>query len=265
MANESNKKTLAIIQARMNSSRLPGKVLMPINERPMLDYMIERVSSASAIDDFVVATSNESSDNPIEEFCKDNNVKVFRGKLDDVLDRFYQASKSIEAEIIIRLTGDCPLIDPNILNTMVGIFKKNNYDYIANTAPPEGITFPEGMDVEIFSIAALEKAWKEAKKPSEREHVTFYFWKNPDLFSIFRHDLERDISSYRLTVDYPEDFELIGHIIENFSDQLDHADLKQIIKFLEDNPELSDLNKNIESFSGWTASLEEDKEKGYLT
>ena len=265
MPQESNKKTLAIIQARMNSSRLPGKVLMPINGRPMLDYMIKRVSSASEIDDFVIATSIESSDNPVEEYCIENNVNVFRGNLDDVLDRFYQASKSIEAEIIIRLTGDCPLVDPKILNTMVGIFKKNNYDYIANTAPPEGITFPEGMDVEIFSKAALEKAWKEAKKPSEREHVTFYFWKNPELFSTFRHDLKEDLSNYRLTVDYPEDFELVLHIIEKFSDQLDHADLKQILKFLEDNPELSDLNKNIESFSGWTTSLEQDKEKGYLT
>ena len=265
MTQDSNKKTLAIIQARMNSSRLPGKVLMPINGRPMLDYMIERVSSASEIDDFVIATSTESSDNPIEEFCKANNVNFFRGNLDDVLDRFYEASKISDASIIVRLTGDCPLVDPKILDAMVGIYKINSYDYIANRAPPEGITFPEGMDVEIFSRKALEKAWRLAKKPSEREHVTFYFWKNEDLFSIYRYDLDENLSNYRLTVDYPEDFELIEIIIENFSDQFIHADLKQIINFLEDNPELLALNKNIESFSGWTASLEEDKAKGYLS
>ena len=124
MPQESNKKTLAIIQARMNSSRLPGKVLMPINGRPMLDYMIERVSSASEIDDFVIATSIESSDNPVEEYCIENNVNVFRGNLDDVLDRFYQASKSIEAEIIIRLTGDCPLVDPKIQIRWLGFIRK---------------------------------------------------------------------------------------------------------------------------------------------
>tara|TARA_E500000331_G_scaffold57023_1_gene51042 strand:+ start:4030 stop:4827 length:798 start_codon:yes stop_codon:yes gene_type:complete len=265
MTKESNKKTLAIIQARMNSSRLPGKVLMPINGRPMLDYMIERISSSSEIDDFVIATSIESSDNPIEEFCVDNNVNFFRGNLDDVLDRFYEASKISDASIIVRLTGDCPLVDPKILDAMIGIYKKNNYDYIANTAPPEGITFPEGMDVEIFSRVALDRAWKEAKKPSEREHVTFYFWKNEDLFSTYRFDLSENLSNYRLTVDYPEDFELVKCIIENFSDQLNNTDLNQIVNFLEDNPELLALNKNIESFSGWTASLEEDKVKGYLS
>ena len=233
MNSKTNKRTLVIIQARMNSVRLPGKVLMPINERPMLDYMIERLSSASEIDDFVIATSTEPSDDPIEEFCKENNFNYYRGNLNDVLDRFYCASKTSDASIIIRLTGDCPLVDPNIIDMMLRIFKKNKYDYIANTAPPEGITFPEGMDVEIFSKAALEKAWIEAKKPSEREHVTFYFWKNNDLFSIFRHNLSQDLSKYRLTVDYPEDFELVKKIIEHFGESIPKTDLYQIIEFLE--------------------------------
>ncbi len=189
------KKTLAIIQARMNSTRLPGKVLKLIDTRPMLGYMAERVSSASEVDDYVIATSVEVSDDPIEEFCINNGIPVFRGNNEDVLDRFYHASKITNAKIIIRLTGDCPLVDPNIINKMVRIFKKNSYDYLANTAPPEEITFPEGMDVEIFTKEALKKAWNEAEKPSEREHVTFYFWKNKNLFSTFRYDRGENYSS----------------------------------------------------------------------
>tara|TARA_Y100000739_G_scaffold229726_1_gene245718 strand:+ start:9461 stop:10255 length:795 start_codon:yes stop_codon:yes gene_type:complete len=264
MSDKPNKKTIAIIQARMNSKRLPGKVLMPINGTPMLGFMIERVLSSSEVDELIVATSLEPSDDPIEIYCKENEINCFRGDLNDVLDRFYNASKTSDANIIIRLTGDCPLVDSNILDAMITIFKENNFDYIANTAPPEGITFPEGMDVEIFSKNALEKAWNEAKKPSEREHVTFYFWKNKDLFSIFRYDLNQDLSNYRLTVDYPEDFELVRRIIENFGDQITETNLAQIIKFLSDNPLISALNEDIESFSGWQPSLEEDKAKGYI-
>lgn len=258
----SNKKTMAIIQARMNSTRLPGKVLKLIDTRPMLGYMAERVSSASEVDDYVIATSSAVSDDPIEEFCTNNDIPFFRGNLDDVLDRFYQASKIADAKIIIRLTGDCPLVDPNIINKMVRIFKKNSYDYMANTAPPEGITFPEGMDVEIFSKEALKKAWKEAEKPSEREHVTFYFWKNKNLFSTFRYDLEENYSNYRLTVDYPEDFELVEKIIQHFNNSKLQFNMDEIIAFLVENPEITDLNKNIESFSGWKDSLEQDKLRG---
>ena len=146
---------------------------------------------------------------------------------------------------------------------MVRIFKKNSYDYLANTAPPEGITFPEGMDIEIFTKEALKKAWNEAEKPSEREHVTFYFWKNKNLFSTFRYDLEENYSSYRLTVDYPEDFELVEKIIQHFSNSKLQFKLDEIIAFLVANPEITDLNKNIESFSGWENSLEQDKLRGY--
>ena len=253
------KKTLAIIQARMNSTRLPGKVLKLIYARPMLGYMAERVSSASEVDDYVIATSVEVSDDPIEEFCINNDIPVFRGNLHDVLDRFYRASEITDAGIIIRLTGDCPLVDPNIINTMVRMFKKNSYDYLANTAPPEGITFPEGMDIEIFTKEALKKAWNEAEKPSEREHVTFYFWKNKNLFSTFRYDLEENYSDYRLTVDYPEDFEVVEKIIQHFHNSTLQFNMDEIVTFLVENPEITDLNKNIESFSGWKDSLEKDK------
>ncbi len=259
---KSNKRTLAIIQARMSSSRLPGKVLMPIKGRPMLEYLIDRVSSASEVDDFVIATSIDGSDDPIESFCRDKGINFFRGSLEDVLDRFYMAAKKSDANIIVRLTGDCPLVDPKTLDTMINIYKNNDYDYVANTAPPDGITFPEGMDIEIFSRIALEKAWKEASKPSEREHVTFYFWKNTDLFSIYRYDLSQNLSNYRLTVDYPEDFELVKNIIKYFGDSLSDIQLHQIIEFLNDNPSLLLLNKDIEAFSGWQASLKEDKAKG---
>jgi spore coat polysaccharide biosynthesis protein SpsF len=256
-------KTLAIIQARMNSARLPGKVLMPVNDRPLLSYMVERVRTASYVDNLLIATSIEESDDPIEQYCLNNHIPVFRGNLDDVLDRFYQASKTYESEIIVRLTGDCPLIDPTIIDTMISKFKNSDFDYLANTAPPKGITYPEGMDVEIFTKESLKKAWMEAKKPSEREHVTFYFWKNTHLFSISRHDLNEDYSNFRLTVDYPEDFKLVKNILDYFYTSHTQFNMGDIISYLDDNPKIADLNKNIDSFTGWTASLVNDKLQGF--
>ncbi len=250
----------AIIQARMSSTRLPGKVLKVIDDRPMLFYMLERVAQAQQIDQVVLATSSEKEDDEIVDFCRRQEVLCFRGNLDDVLDRYYQAAKSFNGDPVVRLTADCPIIDPQVIDSLIEIFKDGQFDYVANTCPPEGMTYPEGMDVEIFSFHALEKAWKETVKPSDREHVTFYFWKNPNLFSIFRHDLHRSFADYRLTVDYPQDFDAISRILNHFYPERPFFTMEEVIAYLDEHPDIKSLNDHIESFSGWQSAFEKDRE-----
>lgn len=249
----------AIIQARMTSSRLPGKVLFEINGRPLLSYMLDRVKAARTVDQLIVATSLQVSDNPIAGLCQREGIPCYRGSLDDVLDRYYQAARHYKSDVIVRLTGDCPLIDPQIIDAVVRKFQAGQYDYVANDAPPDGMTYPDGMDVEVFSFKALKRAWQEAKKPSEREHVTFYFWKNPHLFSTSRYDLKENLSGYRLTVDYREDFEMIRSLMDHFAENNSVFTMKEIISFLDENPEIKAINSHIASNQGWQAALEKDK------
>jgi len=255
--------TVAIIQARMTSTRLPGKVLQQINQRPMLSYMVERVKRAKLIDDVVIATSTGISDNSIEEFCHTHNCLCFRGNLDDVLDRYFQAAVQVGCKTVVRLTSDCPVIDPEIIDSVVLTFNSGGYDYCANTAPPEGSTFPDGMDVEVFSFAALEKAWKEATKPSDREHVTFYFWHNPDKFKTYRYDLPENLSSYRLTVDYPADFEVIKSILSSLYPVNPKFTMQEVIDFLNQNKEVLLINSTIVRNQGWLSAFEKDKKAGF--
>jgi spore coat polysaccharide biosynthesis protein SpsF (cytidylyltransferase family) len=257
-------KTVAIIQARFNSSRLPGKVLMEVKNKPLLLHMYERVIASNEIDQVIIATSNQKSDEGIIEFCKLNKIEYFCGSLDDVLDRYYQAAKITNANLVVRLTGDCPIIDPKVIDSVINIYKNENYDFVANTAPPEGLTYPEGMDVEVFSMSALEEAWNNAKKPSEREHVTFYFWKNLDKFKCFRADLTYNYSHYRLTVDYLEDFVVVSSIIEKLYSREHIFSMEDILRFLDLNPEIYEINNNIESFSGWNESLAKDLDNKFL-
>jgi spore coat polysaccharide biosynthesis protein SpsF len=255
----------AIIQARLGSSRLPGKVLKEINGRPMLSYMLERVSASNGVDKVVVATSVAPDDDHIVEFCKKEKILYYRGSLEDVLDRYYQTAKKINCDVVVRVTADCPLIDPQVIDTIIDVYKGNTYDYVANTSPPEGFTFPEGMDTEVFSFEALRKAWLEAKKPSEREHVTFYFWQNPQLFSIFRYDLSENLSGYRLTVDYPEDFEVIESLITNLYSRKQSfvITMKDIITFLDIHPEIKGRNSGFLPNKGWQSSFAKDKKAGF--
>jgi spore coat polysaccharide biosynthesis protein SpsF len=251
-------KTCAIIQARMSSKRLPGKVLCEINSRPLLSYVLERVAAAKRINKIILATSTDVSDDPIAQLCKKNDILFYRGSLNDVLDRYYQAAREVKADIIVRLTGDCPLIDPRMIDDIINTYKNGNYDYVANTIPPKW-SVPDGMDVEVFSFRNLEQAWREAKKPSEREHVTFYFWKNPEIFSIYRYNLDRDLSNYRLTVDYAEDLKVVTAIITNLYPKNALFTLEDIINFLSDNPDIYRINAHIKSHLGWQLALEKDK------
>jgi spore coat polysaccharide biosynthesis protein SpsF len=253
----------AIVQARMNSTRLPGKVLLNINGRPMLSYLIERVASARCVDQIVVATSTESHDDMISAFCERERILCYQGSLDDVLDRYYQAARELGCDVVVRLTADCPLIDPIVIDTVVGVFKSGQFDFVANTVPPVG-TYPDGMDVEVFSFEALERAWKEASKPSDREHVTFYFWKNPELFSTTRHDLDVDLGEYRLTVDYPEDLEVIRSLFRDLYPQDPLFTMKEIIAYLRAHPEIMARNAHIAPNQGWQSAFEKDKSAGFV-
>lgn len=253
----------AIIQARMSSKRLPGKVLLKINGRPMLSYMLERIVAAQNVDRVILVSSIDSSDDPIAELCAKEDVCCYRGSLNDVLDRYYQAAKKFSADIIVRLTGDCPLIDPQMIDSMIDVYMAGNYDYVANTIPPKW-TVPEGMDVEIFSFQKLKQAWRNAKKPSEREHVTFYFWKNPELFSVLKYNLKEDLSQYRLTVDYPEDFQVVKSILTSLYPKNPLFSVKDIVDFLRNNPDIHKINANIESNQGWQSAYEKDKKAGFI-
>jgi spore coat polysaccharide biosynthesis protein SpsF len=207
-------RTVAIIQARMSSSRLPGKVLMPIAGRPSILFMCERVRRARAVDALCVATSTDPSDDALAVCAEQAGIAVHRGSLDDVLDRFVAAARAQRAEIVVRLTGDCPLIDADVIDRVVALVARDGCDYASNSDPP---TFPDGLDVEAMTIAALEEAGAEARLGSEREHVTPYIRNHGDRFRAGCLASPVDLSPLRWTVDYPDDLALVRALAEGVS------------------------------------------------
>ena len=175
-----SRKVLAIIQARMGSTRFPGKVMTDLAGRPLLDHVVKRAQQAHMLTLVRVATSDCPADDIIAQFCKEEEIPYFRGSEEDVLDRFYHAAEHFSADVIVRLTADCPLLDPEIIDRVVKFFQSGEYDYVSNTRIEP--TYPDGLDTEVFRYSALERAWREACLRSEREHVTPYIWKQPTLF-----------------------------------------------------------------------------------
>lgn len=224
-----------IIQARMGSTRLPGKVLMKISKYPMLWHVISRVQQASILDHVVVATSEAEADEPVVTLCREIETACFRGSEDDVLDRFYQTAHAIDADIIVRVTADCPLLDPNVLEKTVELFQASPCDYASNTIDR---TFPDGLDVEVFSFTALAQAWGEAQLMSEREHVTSYIWKNPELFNIQQYTQDQSLSHLRWTVDEPEDMEFVRCVYKHLYQPGHTFLMEDVVKLLEEHPEL---------------------------
>ncbi len=247
---------LAIIQARVSSTRLPGKVLKKIIGKSLLDIQIERVRRSKKIDKLIVATSTNSEDDKIDEICKSHGIDCFRGDLNDVLDRFYQASLIYKPDYIIRLTGDCPLSDPKIIDELVEFHINGNYEYSSNSFNP---TYPNGLDVEIFSFSILKQAWKEAELPSHREHVTLFIHRQPKRFTIGSMENEEDFSHYRWTVDEPEDFEVVRKIYEALHQQPNQFTMKNILDFLAQHPDISEINKMFSRNEGLAKSLVQDK------
>jgi len=242
----------------MGSRRLPGKVLMEVAGRPLLDYMVERVSQSRLIDETIIATTTSSEDDKIRQWCQKNSVAFYLGDEDNVLSRYYEAAKEHQASVIVRLTSDCPLIDFRVIDAVVqNYLDKLQIDFVSNTVPLPCI-YPDGMDVEVFNIDVLTKAHQEAQLPSEREHVTFYMWKTGK-FSTFRLDPYEDISQYRFCVDYPQDFEVVKEVLSKLYPDNPQFSMHDLINFMKKNPELLELQKGIERNSGWQSAFDRDR------
>ena len=248
---------LAILQARTSSSRLPGKVLKPILGRPMLAHQIERVSRSRLIDKLIVATSTDSSDDHVEALCGQMSTDCFRGSLDNVLDRYYQCALRYAPDTVVRLTGDCPLADPEVIDGTIQYFLDSGLGYATNGGAEP--TFPDGLDVEVFTLAALKAAWENARLPSEKEHVTLYINRHPELFRIGIYKNTADMSGLRWTVDEPRDFEFVTRVYEELYPGNPEFTSQDILELLERMPELSLINTGIERNEGMKKSLLQDK------
>jgi spore coat polysaccharide biosynthesis protein SpsF len=237
---------VAIIQGRMASSRLPGKVLKEIAGEAMLGLVVARVRQAKTIAEVVVATTTEPEDAGIEKFCQERGILVYRGSLNDVLDRFYQAAKVYRADVVVRLTADCPLLDPGVVDHTVEVFLQSGVDFAANRLPPPfKRTYPIGLDTEVCTFAALERAWKEARAPYEREHVMPYLYEVAGRFKIIRVDYDKDYGDRRWTVDTPEDLELVRQVFARLGDKKNFTWL-DVLAIFEREPELAQINGQIQ-------------------
>lgn len=245
----------AILQARMSSSRLPGKVLRPLLGVPMLLRQVERIRRATTLDALVIATSTDRSDDALERVCTENGLSCFRGALDDVLDRFYQASREHHPEYVVRLTGDCPVADPAVIDAVVRYTVAGGFDYASNTLPP---TFPDGLDVEVFTFQSLETAWGEARLPSQREHVTPFIHQQPERFRTGNYAAAHDQSHLRWTVDEALDFELIRQIYESLYPTKPDFNTNDVLALLDRRPELRTLNTAYGRNEGYQRSLAKD-------
>ena len=244
----------------MGSSRLPGKVLMDLEGKTVLERVIERVKISNFVDNVVVATTVSEQDDKIEILCKKIGVKIFRGSQDDVLDRYYQTAKFFgadDADNIVRITSDCPLMDYRIIDLVIKVHLENKVQYTSNTFDE---TYPDGEDVEIFTFSALEKAWKEANLTSEREHVTPYIRKHPELFKLFNVKNDENLRDYRWTLDTKRDYEFIKAVYSDLYKIDPFFGMKQILNLLKNKPEIMDINKDILRNEGYLKSLREDKE-----
>jgi spore coat polysaccharide biosynthesis protein SpsF len=269
-------KTIAIIQARMGSSRLPGKVLLDLSGQPMLVHVVERVRRANELDGFLVATTSDESDDPIEACCRQRGYPVFRGSRFDVLDRFYQAARQEQADVVVRITADCPVIDPQVINRTVSAFQASGVDFAADRLPPPWRrTFPIGLDTEVCSFFNLEKAWREADQPFHREHVMPFFYEGipPDAFDLTKDSLVisprgfrillvnhvPDYGSLRWTVDTMQDLEFMRQIFN----RLEKNDFtwQDLLGLLEREPDLADINQQVTHKSAFDVDARQESER----
>jgi spore coat polysaccharide biosynthesis protein SpsF len=232
---------LAIIQARMGSSRLLGKVLLDLGGATVLGRVVRRLERSQQISQIVVATTTLPADDAVIVDCERLHVPCFRGSEDDVLDRYYQAAHLYPADAVVRITSDCPLIDPNLVDETVRVFKDKRADYANNTSPR---TYPRGLDTEVFTLAALDLAWRGARAPYEREHVTPYLYEHPEIFRLAALNNNSNHSRYRWTLDTPEDLELFRAIYSHF-DNRDDFHWQDVIALVEREPELAELNSQV--------------------
>ena len=252
---------VAIIQGRMSSSRLPGKILADIAGQPMLQRVFIRTSRAASVSQTIFATTTDPSDDPVAEYCDFSGIPFTRGSLYDVLDRYYQAAKSAKADVVVRITADCPVIDPALIDDVVNTLLEGEYDFVCNRLPPPWHrTYPIGLDVEACTFKALEQAWKKAKEPQHREHVMPYFYEGVELSAVSRQlsdggslrgfriallNHTTDFGDYRWTVDTPEDLEFMRQVYSRF-DGRDDFSWKEVLDLVHDNPELMKINSGVQ-------------------
>ncbi len=232
----------AIIQARTTSSRLPNKVLMNIEEKPMVFWVLKRVGKAKTIKQIILAIPEGRDNDALEYFAKENKILCYRGSENDVLSRYYEAAKQFAAKTIVRITADCPFIDPKIIDQVVMAHKKTKADYTSNVIER---TFPKGLDTEVFSFKVLEDAYFKAEGNYRREHVTPYFYENPNVFKLYNVMAKKDLNrpELRLTVDTKEDFQMTEKVYSHFKNKMFYS--RDLIKYLDSRPELKALNKDI--------------------
>lgn len=246
---------LAILQARTSSTRLPRKVLLPVLGEPMLARQVERVLCARRLDRVVLATSDHPDDDPLDALARRIGIDCHRGSLDDVLDRFHGAAMPYGPEHVVRLTGDCPLADPAVIDACIDLHLREGFDYTSNCLPA---TFPDGLDVEVMRASALDAAWKEADRPVEREHVTYFIHQRPRRFRLGNLSNETDESALRWTVDEPEDHAFVTAVFEALYPTDPAFDRHAVMRLLAARPELSRINRDHVRNAGLQASLAAD-------
>ena len=246
-----------VIQTRMGSTRFPGKVMAKLNEKhKVLDYVINQLRFCKSIKNLIIATSYLEQDDVIVKYAKENDLEYFRGEPLDVLDRYYKCAKEFSLETIVRMTSDAPFLDPTMVDRTVNKFQENDFDFVSNNIIR---TFPIGIDAEVFSFNTLEKAWKEAELPSEREHVTTFMKKNNDAFKIYNLENSEKIPIYKLTVDRKEDLEFLRAIAANITKQ--PILMKDIYELFLQKPKILDLyNDEMNLVEGYNKSLKDDEE-----
>jgi spore coat polysaccharide biosynthesis protein SpsF len=253
-------RVIAIIQGRMSSSRLPGKILADIAGQPMLQRVFIRTSRAAAVTETLFATTTDPSDDLVAEYCEFSGIPFTRGSLYDVLDRYYQAASQSNADVVVRITADCPVIDPVLIDDAVNTLLEGEYDFVCNRLPPPWHrTYPIGLDVEVCTFAALKKAWQEAKEPQHREHAMPYFYEGVELSSVSRQLSEgisprgyriamlnnpTDFGDYRWTVDTAADLEFIRQIFARF-DGRDDFTWQEVLDVVHSEPKLMEINAGV--------------------
>ena len=255
MKSNMNKVTI-MLQARIDSKRLPGKVIASIVGKPMIWHIINRLKHVKLADQIILLTTKKPSDKILSKIAEKNNISYFRGPINDVLKRYYLCAQKFSANPIIRITGDCPLVDPWLIDEMIEFFQSHQYDYVSNTLKP---TYPDGLDVEIFSFKTLQQLEKLTTKKFDREHVTSFIMKNKTRFKTFNFENKKDLSDLRLTVDEKNDLTLVRKIYTLMKPNTLFS-LKTVLTLLKKNPTLLDINRNIMRNEGYLISINSDKE-----
>jgi spore coat polysaccharide biosynthesis protein SpsF len=238
-------KLVIVVQARTGSTRLPNKVMMQLAGKPLLIRQIERIQAATSFDDLIIATTTDKSDDVIRDLCKEANVKCFSGHPTDLLDRHYQAALQEKADVVVKIPSDCPLIDSRVIDKVLNFYRETagKFDYVGNLHPA---TYPDGNDVEAMPMEVFETAWREAKKPFEREHTTPFFWEQPDRFRIGSVVWETGLDysmSHRFTIDYKEDYDFIKRVYDElYTEANPNFSLDDILKLLHQKPEIYNIN-----------------------